>query len=413
MPGEDLDLKFEKALAGHLRASFEETASCLDAETQAAYQEGALPETQLLRAKEHIATCKRCQEIVSLAAEPADAVATVAWSAGENVVKIDRRETASAAVIDSAGAAAVVASANPAIVRRRSLRVTQWRWLAPAGSIAALLILWLATHSRNSVPPIDVARQQRGSTAPSSSQNLASNQNHAPSENRVDSMAGPRKKAEPAAKTRQTIASSLPAAPAPKTSLNREAVAPANAPFSLPASGRAYAPVPMAQTAMAPAASAGEAASSKIAGTGSNAARTETMASAPALQVQKKDSAEAVQIPSPVAAVLWRVSAAGLIQRSTDAGKTWMVQPSGVVADLLSGSAPSEAICWVVGRNAAILLTTDAGQHWQRIHSPVDAEISGIFAASDQQATVTAGGQTYRTTDGGQTWSVLPNASNP
>jgi Photosynthesis system II assembly factor YCF48/Putative zinc-finger len=402
MPGDDLDLKFEKALAGHLRASHGEREGCFDAETLAAYQEGALPETQRLAAKEHIATCDRCQEIIALSGEPAERGQAVPWSAGQN-----------------ANAAASVPSANPTIIRPRSVGVSQWRWLAPAGSIAALLILWVATRNQSPAPPIDVARNQPASAAPSPNQNLASNQTRAPNENRVDLSAGARKETEPAAKTRQSVTSSLPAAPAAKTSLGGDAIARANAPTSLPApgsltaSGRAYAPVTAARSAMAPAAAADEAASNKIAETAASGASAGTIAGIPGLQKQKKDGASAVQIRSPLADVLWRVSDSGLIQRSTDAGKTWTVQPSGVVEDLLAGSAPSGAICWVVGRNATILRTTDAGQHWQKVRSPVGSEISGIFGTSDQQATVTIGSQIYRTTDGGQTWSVLPEGTNP
>jgi hypothetical protein len=401
MPGDDLDLKFEQALAGHLRASRGQRVDCFDAETLAAYQEGALAETQMLAAKEHIAGCERCQEIIALSAEPAEIGRVVPWRAGEN-----------------ANSAAVIPSANPTMVRPRSGGVSQWRWLATAGSVAALLILWVATRNQNPAPPLDVARNQQASPVPAPSENLASKQTRAENENRVDLSTGARKETEPAAKARQNVTSTLPAAPAPKTSLDGDAIARANAPISLTApgsltaSGRAYAPLPAARSAMAPAA-ADEAASNKIPETGTSAALADTVAAAPTLQKQKKEGAPAVQIRSPLADVLWRVSDAGLIQRSTDAGKTWTVQASGVVADLLAGSAPSEAICWVVGRNATILRTIDGGEHWKKVRSPSGAEISGVFATSDQQATVTAGGQTYRTTDGGQTWSVLPEASSP
>src|SRR5258707_13090831 len=65
MPAEDRDRLFEKALARHLRGGADGSDSaCPDAETLAAYHEGALSVDQMSAAKKHFVSCARCQEIL-------------------------------------------------------------------------------------------------------------------------------------------------------------------------------------------------------------------------------------------------------------------------------------------------------------------------------------------------------------
>src|SRR5208283_4347107 len=46
----------------------------------------------------------------------------------------------------------------------------------------------------------------------------------------------------------------------------------------------------------------------------------------------------------------WRIGPAGKLEHSTDAGRSWKLQTSGVTADLLAGSAPSDKVCWIAGK---------------------------------------------------------------
>jgi hypothetical protein len=412
MPGDDLDLKFEKALAGHLRGARGDAAArdelcdasaCPDAETLAAYQDGALQENQLLLMKEHIAGCSRCQEILLLSATPiGDAATVVATARRENEIRIERSDVPAreGANVGEQLTAPVVAPASLPIGRRSPAtpRVTQWRWLAPAGSIAALLLLWLATHNRNSTPTFDLAKNQQHAALPQPTTKDVTPELDAPLPSRQ----------EPVAKPRKAVAEALPAAPVPNTVDTLESRDSATNRSSLPIQGRAYSPPASAEASPAP-----SIAPDTVTVTSSNGPVANGMTSAKISQVEKKQLADWVQVPSPVAAVLWRVSAAGVIQRSTDGGDRWTLQPSGVVEDLISGSAPSDTICWVVGRNATVLRTVDAGRHWGKIQSPVTADISNVFAVNAQQATVAGGGQSYQTTDGGQTWSAMANQTNP
>jgi photosystem II stability/assembly factor-like uncharacterized protein len=82
-----------------------------------------------------------------------------------------------------------------------------------------------------------------------------------------------------------------------------------------------------------------------------------------------------------------------------------------VLADLLTGSAPSDKVCWIVGRVGAILLTTDGGAHWTLIASPLSEDLGGIRATDARHATIWNARNTknFETSDGGLTWKPVPN----
>jgi photosystem II stability/assembly factor-like uncharacterized protein len=88
-------------------------------------------------------------------------------------------------------------------------------------------------------------------------------------------------------------------------------------------------------------------------------------------------------------------------------GAGWILQASGVNADLVAGSAPSASICWIVGRVGTILRTLD-GFHWSKINAPVSGDLSSVVADSATDATISsADGRRFSTSDGGITWRPL------
>jgi hypothetical protein len=112
---------------------------------------------------------------------------------------------------------------------------------------------------------------------------------------------------------------------------------------------------------------------------------------------------ETVVIAAPGAAVEWRVGPRGSIEGSSD-GQNWSRQNSGTSADLFGGFAVSDKVCWIVGRAGTVLLTTD-GQTWRRVNAPSKLDLVSVTAQNEKSATVgAAGGHSYRTDDGGQTW---------
>jgi hypothetical protein len=113
-----------------------------------------------------------------------------------------------------------------------------------------------------------------------------------------------------------------------------------------------------------------------------------------------------LSVPAPGGTTIWRIGQAGMIQRSTDSGTTWSIQPSGVVSDLIAGSAYSDQICWLVGRNGTILRTTNGGITWQKLTSPSNVDLLSIFAINADSATITdAAGRAFETTSAGARWT--------
>jgi hypothetical protein len=113
-----------------------------------------------------------------------------------------------------------------------------------------------------------------------------------------------------------------------------------------------------------------------------------------------------LSVPAPSGTTIWRIGQAGMIQRSTDSGTTWFIQPSGVVNDLIAGSAYSNQVCWLVGRNGTILRTTNGGATWQKLTSPSNVDLLAVFSINADSATVTdAAGRAFETTSAGAHWT--------
>jgi hypothetical protein len=121
-------------------------------------------------------------------------------------------------------------------------------------------------------------------------------------------------------------------------------------------------------------------------------------------------------LKAPSASTLWRAGKGGIIEHSTDAGKTWASQASPSQQDWLAGAPVSDTVCWLVGRNGAIARTMD-GERWERVAPPAQAadasgklpDWTGVAAGDSQSATITASdGRRFATQDGGKTWQTQP-----
>ena len=116
-------------------------------------------------------------------------------------------------------------------------------------------------------------------------------------------------------------------------------------------------------------------------------------------------------IAAPGSSVIWRAGRAGSIEFSNDSGRSWSRQTSGVIVDLLTGSAPSDKVCWIVGRAGAVLLTTEGGAHWKVMTSPIGEDLGGVRATDALHATIwnVRDTKSFQTSDGGVTWTRVPN----
>jgi hypothetical protein len=498
MPGDDRERSFEKALARHVRANPHAGAdlpaeagarqgACPDAEILAAYHERLLAPEQMISCKEHIAACSRCQEILALleASDELPVAVEQEKDRAENVLILKEphlpvAERAVGQLTASASPAAPHVTTSPQEIPQRR-RGANWRWLAPAGAIAAALLVWVAIHETNP-PRLEMAKNQATPVAapttplPSPAPAAASSQTESPAPKREEEA---RSSLSTASQARHSAAASKVAAeensraalkqkalavPAEKaktefgrdqladksvrpsgnnaSNLNAMSSGRFDAKKDMPEFAKQAATATPAQAPSAPTTPpiAGVAGGALGAGGPAKPAQDEAAADtkketpaalSESVQVQTEQqvidgvlpSSSALQLmrlaggkrPTEIFApnrkAIWRIGAAGIVEHSTNAGAAWTLQTTGVIADLLAGSAPSDKVCWIVGRSGTILRTTDRGAHWVKVHAPVEDDLAAVFAVDAQQATVFAASnhQNYKTADGGLTWTPLPS----
>ncbi len=488
MPADDS--LFEKALARQMRTGAVgngETAPgegdiaqrklCPDAEILAAYHERSLSSDEMNLWKEHIFSCARCQEILSQLEATEDIPVTAAeedhipavYEGARSVARMpppavfaarsaatELHSAAPLASAPSASAAGQVAAAVPR--RRRSMSY----WIAPAGAIAAALLVWIGMHqqSKNIFREAEVeTAENRPTPVPTATppgSGLTSSDTKAAPQSKIDAglsqalteqsalakkklpAEGPTLSAPNASvKSAGTLAEKSPGKPigradaadrlsARDATQNVEASGGAEPVSQAPTSGANTATLAPQQelqtapmpTAAPPATAPKNAQAAKTQAPGSDAAaslmrlqaRTATVNASPGLRVVSA-ARNVSMIPAPGGNVIWRVGKDGLIEQSTNAGAVWLQQNSGVTVTLDSGSAPSEAVCWVFGRAGTILLTVDGGGHWTKIISPIAGDIGGLLAADAQHATIWDAGKknNFVTADGGITWTRVAN----
>ncbi len=457
MASDERDQQFERALARRLRHVSSESA-CPDAETLAAYQAGALSLQEMTQWKKHVAECQRCQEILSLVAQT------------EDVPVEDWQHEEIPAIVGQAPPAAVFATRSnidevrePVSARSRSLPVAgqvrtlrsgpRWRWLVPIGAIAASVIVWIGTREMRTQRveernELQIAQNRTAAPPAASSDAVSRLRNEAAVGKKV---APETRQNAPAAPTSPSAVSSaaVPSAavapsppPAGQEAIRKKDSAPsaANEKFEKEAppfaagyveKGRsADAPVPMPSSAPAQVASDSTAqdrlaaakpesprAAKREAGAPPSPAAMTAASSEISAELsanQARDSLDLVRLASgdpryvvaPGEGQAWRLGAAGRIERSTDRGKSWKLQDSGVTADLTAGSATSDKVCWVIGKSGTVLLTNDGGKRWKRLASPISGDMGGIHATDSLHATIwdVPHRQSYQTTDGGATW---------
>src|SRR5260370_9793234 len=129
--------RFEKALGRHLRARAQAEASaaprsCADVETLAAYHEGGLAAEQMSLWKTHLQDCPRCQGILT----QLEATDAIPFGVAHNMEK------------QRAAGVQVLKPRRPAV----------WRWAAPAGALAAGLLVWVAVRASK---PIQIAEVRK------------------------------------------------------------------------------------------------------------------------------------------------------------------------------------------------------------------------------------------------------------
>jgi hypothetical protein len=348
-------------------------ANCLDPETVAAWMDGALAADVLATAEGHAAGCARCQAVLSAMARTAPPIARRSWW--------------------------------PA-----SLTL---RWLVPAAAAAATAVaVWIAV-----VPP----GNRPDATAPSSEiDRLAARPE--------PSLASPPPPAAPAPVPGSAPATAREAPPPParafaksrpvpeefkedkNKALDERAKSEVQAPELLDARRDRSETEKPADKVVAQARKQEEFRRQAAAAPPVDAPAAGRAAETPAPPIASVAGFRAgrgavTEIVSPDPASRWRIGAAGVVHRSTDAGVTFATQQTGIKTELLAGSSPARDVCWIVGRGGVVLLSTD-GRTWQRRPFAEAIDLVAVSAADAKTATITTSdGRRFSTTDGGATWS--------
>jgi photosystem II stability/assembly factor-like uncharacterized protein len=417
------DQAIARLLVEALKPEPSSSHDCPDAELLAAYADqvllGDLERAQL---ETHFADCDRCQKILAALGVGLEA------PAGESIASMP---------VPAAGPVAPRPAAQPAPSQPFSPQRWLW-WLTPAFGAAAAALLWMVLRPAAPGPVQTAADYSRAAAgqetsalnAPASPQAAAQGPPEAAA--RRDAQDLDRlSKAEPAAKeaeakTREQVLGRLAAPPADSVPATAPAVAAFQSEVTTAAAPQAavaqamIAPAPATEQAAPPAAPPARNRTAAANGQASLQARTEAASVAMLPQQTAPESLAGAQTAEagiilytfgpPSGSVTWRLGTAGLIERSTDQGRTWQRQSSGVTEDLIAGSSSSNEVAWVVGRGGVILRTTD-GQRWERIAPPpgVTSEWAAVAAHDAMVATVVAGDlRRFSTSDGGRTWTLQP-----
>jgi hypothetical protein len=464
------DKNFDAVLGGYLANNLRDRAErlhCPEPEVLAAYHERSLLPEEMNSWKEHIVGCTHCQAILG-ALEATDAIPLRA-SEKEEALAVSPAEPAAVPRGDR-GTAPVAMPEKSRVIRLS--RGVRWQWLAPAGALAAGLLVWVAWHENQQThlsPATETkVAQLENPAAPKPEPSMTRQAHEASAADQVSSLIAKdqdaiggiarSKKALPPENLKQfekfdyrtrTVAPTKPSADkesGERRDITRDSSLAANAVQNQPspdtkagiAGGASESVQLQSQTAnVQPLNQQNQLNAQKIAGPSPLSQAVET-------KKQKSESAErayrgttpAPAAPEPSAAfsevsaspaviagsigphlifvpgtkTLWRVGHAGLVEFSSDGGASWLRQASNVLVDLTSGYAPSDKVCWIVGRSGTILLTTDAGSHWAIVHSPLEEDLGGVRAVDAIHATIwnSANTKIFETADGGITWKAVP-----
>ena len=111
----------------------------------------------------------------------------------------------------------------------------------------------------------------------------------------------------------------------------------------------------------------------------------------------------------------WVVGSGGTILASSDAGRSWTSQASGIKSNLTFITRSSDGLRgWAVGSGGTVLTTSDAGRSWSSRASGTQSNLASITFASDGHHgwAVGSGGTILVTSDAGNSWTPQLSATN-
>jgi hypothetical protein len=413
MPSDDRERSFESALASHLRAgssASDSRGACSDAEILSAYHERSLAPEQMASVKTHVTDCERCRQILA----HLDATDEIAVTAANTA----RQATA---------------ASNSSVRVLHGRRPTLWRWVAPAGALAAALLVWVAVHEDKSVriplqaSKVDLKQAETVKNLPAPSSSLTSPPLDA-------------KKETPSSDSRRALPPSAQAAGAPKPppqllfkqkdssdAGKKSWVADDSAQMANNSLNREVSPAPeealqsraeLAERIEAAKADAAKIVAENKAVNGRRDAPSPGSRQQPAPSPAPARSAMAGAVPAVPSGQAQAPSeparaSGGVTQQQEIGGMSkFSEKPKMRLANSISAvtiSAPGGLVSWRVGQTGYIEFSADAGKTWTLQLSGVRTDLLGGSAPSEKVCWIVGGaGTILRTTDSGAHWQKLP-----
>jgi hypothetical protein len=462
MSHEDRERKFEQALQRHLRrnaagarneadaqAAPDEAVGaveCLDAATLAAFHEGTLAGSEIVVVKEHVANCSRCQEIL-MQLEATDEIPSPVeaendlkkresvLSTGALYVNYAARQTPSLTV---AGQPTPALKAPHDISRGRGFKAL--RWAAPAGAIAAGLLIWIVVRDNkvqtlSHFENVQVAQEQPRDEREAPQPLPASPVPPAPAPGSSKALNGPRKDkamsrqlaGEPGAVSAQeryspnvkAKSANRVAASSNSSTAATTPNSPANAPMGardlsnliVLATPPTAEPQPPKQSTDTVSASAAPIDTSSADLTKQSAVPAPSASSASANAADKKAgtiTTQTVVLECPVVRLIPTEQMA-----TPDKLHAPSFETNGKTAQGKNIVAPDGMVLWRLGAKGQVERSVDCGVSWVQQRSGVKSELLAGSAPSESVCWIVGrGGTILKTTDGGAHWSkvVWPNA---
>jgi hypothetical protein len=460
---------FEKALARQLRDNRARESACLDPETLAAYYEQLLSAEEMAAAKAHLVGCTRCQEVLAQL-EFAETVHELDDDGKASAVAAAGPRTSGGETAPPSTPRKAVTEVAPGKVRELRARTSALRWVAPAGAIAAALLLFIgfrasrsssnlkeattqiaenrdeAVRHSEAVPAAPPAVQKQKADAPPSEEYLRPG-NPPTATLRQDERRQSRPSQVgilPRSKSRDMADRNAPLAGPEIAKKQMQGNVPASNAAPSKISGKTEAADKNSETALdsmklrvevqdkesksqfgvggasasppPPPATLEAAKSAQAAGGVTLGLRTESLSKdqkerAAYSKAAFNFSALPYSIVAPGGKSIWRFGEGGAIAHSINSGSNWESQVAGVTVALTMGSAPSEKVCWLAGEAGTLLRTTDAGKHWQLLTTPIVGDLGGVHASDAQHASIwdVPNRLSFSTSDGGVTWKPTAN----
>lgn len=320
----------------------------LDAETVAAWMDGALTGAPLAAAEAHASNCERCQALL----------------------------------------ATVARTLPPDDVRTAAGGVAWWKWLAPIAATAAAVTVWMVVPQDSMQPPASTAQSDVAALPAAPRESIEA----APA---PQSPAGPaRSPASPAPAREARFDDARRGASAAKEAKQRSD-AQSNKLEAAASDRQEKAGAALGRTASAPAAPP-------------PAPVAEAVTVAPAAPgvgaAAQRHQGGTIEIASPDPRRRWRTTTQGTVEHSLDGGITWVPVRLTAGEAITAGNSPSALVCWLVGRQGLVLLATD-GTNFTRLPFPVAVDLVSVAATDARRATVvTVDGRTFHTEDNGRNW---------